>query len=104
MVASPESVREQALASGATVEEASQLHDLVRKRTPFPESVTGVRFRFGEDSSGDPALWVTIVAMADLNPTIEKVDRIRRFAEDLRSDILESHLTDRWPYVEIETE
>jgi hypothetical protein len=62
-----------------------------------------VEFRFGEDSDGSPAVWITIVANADLHPPEAKIEALRRAAEALRTDVLNSE-NKRWPYVQIKTE
>jgi hypothetical protein len=74
---------EQRAASG---EEAELFHDIARKWTPLSKEIKGVRFRFGEASDGSPAVWITVLV-----------------TESIRRDVLEA-TTDRWPYINIETE
>jgi hypothetical protein len=90
-------------AAQASADEARRFHDIVRKHGPWPEGVRRVEFRFGEDSTGAPAVWIVFVAGDDPNPSKETVAAIRRAAEEVRSDVRRSG-TERWPYVMVETE
>ncbi len=90
------------LTGAATGEEArffSELHHLV----PLTETIREIDFRFGEDSDAAPAVWITIHASADVNPSRTKIAELNRAAEKLRSAVLNSGFK-RWPYVEIRTE
>lgn len=69
----------------------------------LPAGVRRVEFRFGEDSEGAPAVWVSFVAGDDLKPSKEKIAEIQKVTGEVRAEILRSD-TDRWPYVEIVTE
>jgi hypothetical protein len=40
-----------------------------------------VNFRFGEDSTGAPAVWIVFVANDDLKSSNERMSAIRRIAE-----------------------
>ncbi len=86
----------------AAVNEAKLLNDIVRERVRFPQDVLRVEFRFGEDSTGAPAVWVVFVAHDDLKPSKSKIASLQRAAEEVRS-IVHSE-SNRWPYVEISTE
>jgi hypothetical protein len=89
-------------AGAASVDEAKLLHDIVRERVRLPEDVRRVEFRFGEDSTGAPAVWIVFVAHDDLKPSKSKIASWQRVAEEVRS-IVHSQ-TSRWPYIEIATQ
>jgi hypothetical protein len=89
-------------AGAASVDEGKLLHDIVRERVRLPEDVRRVEFRFGEDSTGAPAVWIVFVANDDLKPSKSKIARLQRVAEEVRS-IVQSQ-TNRWPYIEIATQ
>jgi hypothetical protein len=69
------------LPAGASVDEARQFQDIVRRHGPWPEGVRRVEFRFSEDSAGAPAIWIVFIAGDDLNPSKERV------AEEVRSEV-----------------
>ena len=85
-----------------SVDEAKVLHDIVRERVRLPEDVRRVEFRFGEDSTGAPAVWIVFVAHDDLKPSKSKIASLQRAREEVRS-IVHSQ-TNRWPYIEIATQ
>jgi len=87
----------------ASAEEARLFHEILRGIGPLPEGVRRVEFRFGEDSQGDPAVWIVLVADEDLNPSNEKLDALRRIIDEVQAAILRSD-TERWPYSKILTE
>ncbi len=70
---------------------------------PLSETIKQIEFRFGEDSDGAPAVWITIHAKSDVNPPKEKVAELNRAAETLRAAVLNSEFQ-RWPYVQIKAE
>ena len=86
----------------ASVDEAKLLYDIVRERVHFPEDVSRLEFRLGEDSTGAPAVWIVFVTHDDLKPPKSKIARLQRAADEVRS-IVHSE-SDRWPYIEIATE
>jgi hypothetical protein len=90
-------------ADAATGAEAQFFHDIVRRIGGLPAGVRRIQFRFGEDSAGTPAVWITFVAGDDLKPSKDKIADLRRVTEEVRTEILSSN-TERWPYVEIVTE
>ncbi len=87
----------------ATGTEARLFHDIVRRIGRLPTGVRRVEFRFGEDSEGASAVWISLIADDDLKPSKEKIADLQRIAGEVRAEILRSD-TDRWPYVEIVTE
>jgi hypothetical protein len=103
MVGTPKPSPEEPVHSGsASINEAKLLNDVVHARVRFPLDVTRVEFRFGEDSTGAPAVWIMLVAHDDLKPSKGKIESLQRAAEEVRSVI--HNESNRWPYVEIATE
>jgi hypothetical protein len=72
---------------------------------PKPEGVKRISWNTGEDSAGNPALWVRfIVSRADdINGDRELLSRIRRSTATIRSGLRETGVA-FWPYFEIEAE
>jgi hypothetical protein len=103
MVGTPKPPPEESVQSGsASINEAKLLNDVVHARVRFPQDVRRVEFRFGEDSTGAPAVWIMLVAHDDLKPSKSKIESLQRAAEQVRSVI--HNESNRWPYVEIATE
>jgi hypothetical protein len=90
------------LVGAATAEEAALFHDIGRRAGPLPDGVHGLRFRFGENSRGDPAVWTGLMATDDLKPSKTKIETFQEIANKLRDEILSSG-NDRWPYIEVVT-
>jgi hypothetical protein len=88
--------------AGVLVDEAKVLHDIVRERVRLPKDVRRVEFRFGEDSTGESAVWIVLVTHDDLKPSKSKIASLQRVGEEVRS-IVHSQ-TNRWPYIEIATQ
>jgi len=91
------------MAGASSVEEARLFQNILQGIGPLPTGVRRVQFRFGEDSVGDPAVWIELVADEDLNPSNEKLDALRRVINDVQAAILRSD-TERYPYSKILTE
>jgi len=87
-----------------SVDEAKVLHDIVRERVRLPEDMDWGEFRVGEDSTGEPAVWIVVVAHDDDDhkPSKSKIASLRRVREEVRS-VVHSQ-TNRWPYIEIATQ
>jgi hypothetical protein len=94
---------EPVLRGGALVDEAKLFQEIARKHARLPKFVKRIGFRFGEDSTGDPAVWIRLFTPEDLNPSKAKIAALRRVVDEIRSDILASG-SERWPYYEIVTE
>jgi hypothetical protein len=90
------------LVGAATAEEAKLFHDIGRHLGQLPDGVEKLQFRFGQDSRGDPAVWIVFIAGNDLKPSAKKIESIQQAASKLRDEILSSD-TDRWPYIEVVT-
>lgn len=84
-------------------DEARMFHQIISRIGRLPEGVRLVKFRFGEDSDGAPAVWITFVAQDDLKPSKEKIADLQRVTNEVRSEILRSG-SERWAYVEVATE
>ncbi len=102
MADTPDVHPEAASGTGAAAgDEAKRFHQMVRNLR-LPEDVSRVEFRFGEDSTGAPAVWIGLIAKDDLKPSKSKIARLHRVAEELRAMV--HNESDRWPYVEVVTE
>ena len=86
-----------------TVEDTRRVEETVRKH-PLPPFVTGFDVEYGDDYSGDPALWV-LFKLRDggvpITPRLEEIqpqiDEMNRLVSAVRSDLLDL-FPDRWPY------
>jgi hypothetical protein len=83
--------------------ESRLMQDIIQNLGNLPASIHRIQFRLGEDSQGDPCIWIELVMDDDLNPSKEKMADIRRVKAELRNAIMLSD-TERWPYVGIVTE
>ena len=63
-------------------------HDIVREFGPLPEGISHIDFRFGTDSEGAAAVWITLMARDDLNPSKEKISDLQRLTREIHSKIL----------------
>jgi hypothetical protein len=87
----------------ASGEEAKLFHAIARKWTPLSAEIRRVNFKFGEDSDGSPAVWITVIVPAALKTSKENIDKLYLDTENFRNDVLLSD-TNRWPYIAIEVE
>ena len=78
-------------------------HDIVRELGPLPDGISHVDFRFGTDSEGTPAVWITLMASDDLKPSKEKISDLQRLTREIHAKILQTG-SSRWPYIEVATE
>lgn len=90
------------LAGTVAGDDVALLDDIIRSIGRLPDGVEKVDFRLGEDSEGEPAVWIVVKAREDLNPSKEKIAALRRVANDVRSKVISSG-SHRWPYIEIAT-
>jgi hypothetical protein len=91
------------LPGAASGDEARVFDEIVRKHVHLPEDVLRVDFRFGEDWTGAPAVWIVFFARDDLKPSRKKIAELQRAAQEVRSAVRKSG-SERWPYIEIATE
>jgi hypothetical protein len=104
MADAPEARPSEPMPPGApSGDEAQVFHDIVRKIGRLPDDIRRVEFHLGEDSEGAPAVWITLVARDDLQPSKEKISTLQRITNEVRSQVINSG-TGRWPYIEIATE
>lgn len=80
-----------------TTAEAKKIHALLRRRR-LPPSVRGFALEFGEDSTGDPAVWIWFEVDDDLRPSSRKLEELSELARSVTADILKKDFG-RWPYV-----
>jgi hypothetical protein len=84
--------------SSATPADSNAIHALVGRHA-LPPGVTDVEVAFGEDSTGQPAVWITFVVEDDLHPSKQRVSELNRLVRTVTDDLLR-HVSDRWPYVQ----
>lgn len=70
------------------------------KRRPLPEFVHRYEVELGEDSVGDPAVYVLIYVDDDKKPSKEKLSQLRDLTDSLSQDLIVK-LPQRWPYIRI---
>lgn len=91
--------------ASATAEEARIIHDLVSesvenaaKRGRLPKQVhPDFRLEFGEDSAGDPAVWIWFLVDND-RPSQEETKQAVDLTDDIQNAVLQSPAR-HWPYV-----
>jgi hypothetical protein len=87
----------------ASVPEARKIHEVVKRHT-FPRTVKPkFEVNFGEDSSGQRAVWIWFFVDEDLKPSEAKISELTNFVSSVRSDLLNADLA-FWPYVDVRTE
>jgi hypothetical protein len=77
--------------------EAKIVRDAVEKWC-LPPNVRGFDIEFGEDSSGDPAVWIWLTIEDELKPSAQSISNLNGFVTNVRSDLLRRGPT-HWPYV-----
>jgi hypothetical protein len=83
--------------SRVTSREAKIVRDVVGK-WHLPSNVRGFDIEFGEDASGDPAVWIWLTIEDELQPSAQSISSLNSFVTNVRSDLLRRGLT-HWPYV-----
>ena len=89
------------LNKAAPANEAQRIRDAVKvvlKQQHFPYGIRQFDLEFGEDSTGDPAVWIWFPIDDDPDPSKEKLSRLNRLVRQTRDMIREYGIT-RWPYV-----
>ncbi|MBI1776607.1 MAG: hypothetical protein HYR63_14775 [Proteobacteria bacterium] len=69
----------------------------------LPAGVKRFELQFGDDSTGDPAVWVLFIIDDDLNPSPKKVSEFSKLAQEVTADLLAKlpkKGIERWPYVQ----
>lgn len=85
----------------AETEDAARESETVRRilnRWQKPPNVRDVDWEFGEDSAGEPALWIWLIVDDDPQPSAQSITGLNRFVTDIRGDLLRAGLR-YWPYV-----
>lgn len=88
---------------GAATGEEGRFFASLSGLVPLSDTIREIELRFGEDSDGAPAVWITIHANADVNPSDKKLAELNRAVETLRAAVLNSEFK-RWPYVQIKAD
>src|SRR5882724_9203438 len=88
---------------GASLPETRKIHEVIKRHT-FPRTVKPkFEVNFGEDSSGQRAVWIWFSVDEDLKPSEAKISELTNFISSVRSDLLNADLA-FWPYVDVRTE
>jgi hypothetical protein len=77
--------------------ERDTIRKIVATHKP-PPGVKTFQVELGEDSTGEPAVWVWFVVDDDRNPTAKQVAKLTHFASAVSASIIASDIG-RWPYV-----
>ena len=83
--------------TGAGVREVKRIHDLVRE-SAAPEGFRSFELRFGEDSTGDPAVWIWFAIDPQYPTAKESIQTLSRLQRRMKSALLRAQV-DRIPYV-----
>src|SRR5258708_6870971 len=82
---------------GAEGREVKRIRDLVRENA-IPEGFRTFELEFGEDSTGDPAVWVWFSIDADYPTDADSIHTLTRLRQRVSSALLRAQ-TRRIPYV-----
>jgi hypothetical protein len=85
----------------ATTKEIDREEKIVRRileKWTLPSNVHGFDVDFGEDSAGDPAVWIWLMVDDEAQPSDQSIARLAHFVREVRSDLLRAGLR-YWPYV-----
>jgi hypothetical protein len=92
------SLRErESLRGAAMVPEANQIRTLVN-RHKAPKGVRTWSAEYGEDSTGEPAVWIWFHFKDEDGISQRKIHELTDFVQSVRSDLLDAKIG-RWPYV-----
>jgi len=84
-----------------TTEEVRRLRAAMRE-VHFPPGALTWEFEFGQDSSGDPAVWIWVVVDDAAVDEATFANATTRFSREIRG-MLQKVGLDRWPYVRLRT-
>lgn len=84
---------------GASTEEARKIHDVVRRHS-LPAGINSFLVKFGEDSAGERAVWISFVVGPEFSESKHSISALNRFVREVRSDLLSAKLP-YWPYLDI---
>ena len=85
------------LAGAASVAEARRVRSLVN-RQKRPPGVATWEANYGEDSTGDPAVWIWFHVKDEDKIPQRRIEELADFVESVRSRLLDAKIG-RWPYV-----
>jgi hypothetical protein len=85
------------LAGAASLSEARRIRSLVN-RHKRPHGVLTWEAKYGEDSTGEPAVWIWFHVNDEEKISQPRIEELTDFVENVRSGLLEAKLG-RWPYV-----
>lgn len=64
---------------------------------PLPPEIADVTIEMGNDSTGDPALWLHFNLKTEIQIKGEQITRLSRFIGEVQSSLLQSGIS-RFPY------
>jgi hypothetical protein len=68
-----------------------------------PDGVRRVDFTFGEDWTGDPAVYIDLIVDKSVKPTMEKAQELNDFVRLIHNDLIDGNF-EFWPYSRTFTE
>jgi hypothetical protein len=77
--------------------EARAIGDILQAH-PWPVPVKGFELEFGEDSTGDPAVWIWLMIADDEQPSSQKMRELSQFRREVQSAITAAGVS-RWLHV-----
>jgi hypothetical protein len=83
--------------SGAAGDEATRIHDVVRENA-VPEGFRTFDLEFGEDATGDPAVWIWLAIDPKYPTEKENIQALSRVRRRVKSALLRARIG-RIPYV-----
>jgi hypothetical protein len=96
---SMEDTKREAEEYGVPAEDARKIHDLIQANTS-PDVVKAFEVKFDSDSTDSRAVWVILIVENDLKPSPEKISKLNREADKVRTALLREKFN-FWPYVEV---
>ena len=81
----------------ASAAEANRIRAVIN-RHPRPRGVLTWDAEYGEDSTGDPGVWIWFHFKDENGISQPKIDELTDFVQSVRADLLKAKIG-RWPYV-----
>ena len=91
------SAANQNITGAPSAAEANRIRGVVNKHK-FPRGVRGWTAEFGEDSTGDPAVWIWFYVKDEAEYSDRRIDELASFTDLIRSGLVDARLSG-WPYV-----
>lgn len=86
----------------AQMDEDRLVKDLVAKhRGEFPLTIKKIDVRYGEDSTGNLAVWILVSMDGDPDLSPEKLSRLDDAMKNVKADLAKAGV-ERWPYFKFE--